>query len=191
MDDANGQTKESKSMLAFWIVIGLAAVLLIVLLRGGLVSRSGFAGGLVPVNQRKAAPAFSLSKAGGSATVTLGEISGKVAILHFWATWCPPCRAEFPEFAKYASTIKDRPDIAVLPISLDESPSAVPPFVQKYGNGIDTYSDGGKLAEALGVASIPETIMLDKNGNVAYEAVGGQDWSDGGVPKLAEELSHE
>ncbi len=191
MYEPNGKPGGKHSMTAFWAVIGLAAVLLIVFFKGGLVSRPVFSGGLLAQGKRKAAPDFLLKEAGGSATVAPGDIAGKVAVLHFWATWCPPCRAEFPEFSKYALAVKDRPGLAVLPVSLDDSPSVVPPFVARNGNGIEAYTDGGKLAGALGVASIPQTVLLDKSGRIAYEAVGGQDWSGTGVPKLVEELSHE
>ncbi len=180
-----------RTMTVFWVVLAVAALLLVLFLRSGKASFHGVSGGLIPEDKRAAAPAFDLFQAGGSGQITPKETAGKVTILHFWATWCPPCRAEFPLFAKYAMSLKDDPHAAVLPVSLDESPSAVPPFVEKYGQGIAAYTDGGKLAEAMGVSSIPETVLLDKSGRVAFESTGGQDWSENGIAILVKELADE
>ncbi len=191
---ANGEKQGSggdRTMTVFWVVLALAALLLVVFLRNGKSSSQGASAGLIPQDKREAAPEFDLAQAGGSGQITQKDTAGKVTILHFWATWCPPCRAEFPEFAKYALAIRENPKVAVLPVSLDESPSVVPGFVQKYGNGIAAYTDGGKLEDAMGVASIPETILLDKSGRVAFKSVGGQEWSENGIGKLVEELADE
>ena len=191
---ANGDRQSGgndRTMTFFWVVLASAALILVVFLRSGKSAQRGVSGGLIPEDKRVAAPAFDLTQAGGPGKVSPKETAGKVTIIHFWATWCPPCRAEFPEFAGYATAIKDDPKVAVIPVSLDESPSAVPPFVQKYGRGVAAYTDGGKLAEAMGVASIPETVLLDKSGRVAFESVGAQDWSQGGIGQLVKELADE
>ena len=113
-------------------------------------------------------------------------------ILHFWATWCPPCRAEFPKFAKFAATSAPGDPWVVVPLSIDDTAEPVGPYVAKLPGHFPVYWDaGGALANALGVSAVPTTIVLDKAGKVAWQSTGVADWSPAGVPSLVKSLSHE
>lgn len=199
MPEENGSDRRDKNkiLIVFWSLIGLA----IVLLAGSYwLTHSGktstivpgkalaATGGIIPPAQRTPLAAFKLTPVGGGAPLKPAGIKGKVVVLHFWATWCPPCRAEFPEFAKYDASQKGNADLVVAPVSIDDSPKPVPPFVKKTGEEITVYWDNGALANEMGVNAIPETILVDKKGRVAYEGIGAQSWGPGGVPEMVKAL---
>ncbi len=185
-------TTQSSSTRVFWLVIAVAAVVLgIYLLTSG--PRSGASSPkALSAGSRTEAPDLAVRDAKDpSKTVSLRSLKGKVVVLHFWATWCPPCRAEFPEFAKFAAGSAAASPWVILPISVDDSADPVGPFLSKIPNRLTSYWDPGTLANALGVSAIPTTIVLDKEGKVAWMGRGATDWSAKGVPAVVEKLSRE
>jgi len=98
----------------------------------------------------------------------LADLKGKVAVVEFWATWCPPCRTTIPHLNKLHAKFKDK-DVVILGIS-KEPESKVKPFVQKlkmtYVVGMDK---DGRTSKAYGIRSIPTAYVLDKGGVVRWE----------------------
>jgi thiol-disulfide isomerase/thioredoxin len=119
------------------------------------------------------------------------SLHGQVVVLHFWATWCGPCRAEFPEFAKYAETVDRKGGVRTLAVSLDDREEVAMVWALRNGGGIQVWHDSKELAGALGVEAIPTTVLLDKEGRIAYQEAGVQNWTASGVPKRVEELRGE
>jgi len=179
------------SMGPFWGVLGLAALVLGVYLTytptaGGIGSTTPASAGKRPMAPAGAVLRFDHP----GSSVTLADFKGKVVVLHFWATWCAPCRAEFPQFTRYASSEVGESGVVVLPVSLDQSPEPVGPFLSSAKATFPVYMDGG-LAEALQVTAIPTTVVLDRDGRVAYKTLGAADWSSKGVPAVVQRLSRE
>ncbi len=114
------------------------------------------------------APSFRLVDLNGK-KVGLSDFEGKVVIIEFWATWCPPCRESMPETEKLFQKYKDK-DVVVLGISIDEKGGMerVKAFIQEYNI---TYpilmDDNGDVGRLYGVMSIPVTYILDKNHSIA------------------------
>ncbi len=179
------------SMRSFWIVIALAvAILGVYLLRTGL--RGGGPAGLVPSDQRSPAGTAAIEPVtSGASSVDLASLKGKVVVLHFWASWCPPCRTEFPEFARYAGAHQEDPGIAILPVSVDNDKAPVLTFLQAIPQHFPVYIDQSGLADQMGVTAIPTTVVLDREGKVAWTAQGATDWSSKGVPAVVRKLDHE
>ena len=105
--------------------------------------------------------------------IKLSKLKGKVVVINFWATWCPPCRAEIPDFIKVYKTYKSK-GLIIIGIALDEDGwSQVKPFVDK--NKI-SYSIVLGTAEVVqqygGINGIPTTFIVDKKGNVIDNQVG-------------------
>ncbi len=176
------------SMTTFWLVIGLAAVVLGVYL---LAPHPSGGAGLASAENRAKAPAGAVQRYDRPGdTVSLQDLKGKVVVVHFWATWCPPCRAEFPEFTKYATAEAGEAAVAVLPVSVDQSAEPVGPFLSSAQARFPVYLDGG-LANAFEVTAIPTTIVLDREGRVAFRREGAVDWSSKGVPALVARLGRE
>lgn len=112
---------------------------------------------------------------------TLADFKGKVIFLNFWATWCPPCRAEMPEIQKlYESYQKqDNPDVVILGVAgpdygQEKSEDGVKQFLHDNGFTYPVLMDkGGDLFEKYGVYSYPTTFMITKDGKV-FGYVSGQ-----------------
>ena len=118
------------------------------------------------------APDFTLSDAAGK-TVKLSDFKGKVVLLNFWATWCPPCRVEIPWFMEFQKVYGDR-DFVVLGISLDaDGWKSVKPFVDEQ-NVTYRMMIGNDDITALygGVKSLPATLIIDRSGRIASSHAG-------------------
>lgn len=108
----------------------------------------------------------------------LSDLKGKVVLLHFWATWCPPCASEFPTLNKFVNNFKDS-DLVFVPVSLDENRGDVEAFRKQVKFELPIYfdPDGGALADKYGTFRLPETYLINKKGIVVYKMIGPQDWS--------------
>jgi thiol-disulfide isomerase/thioredoxin len=97
----------------------------------------------------------------------LATLKGKVVILDFWATWCPPCRQEIPGFIELQQQYGDQ-GLVVVGLSLDDSVEPVKEFHQQSGMNYPVFVVGPDTAAAWGnIESIPTTFILDKNGKPA------------------------
>ena len=107
-------------------------------------------------------------------THTLADYKGKVIFLNFWATWCPPCRAEMPDIQKLyeRSTQEGENAVVVLGVAApklgsEKDQAGIKAFMDKNGYTYPVLMDkGGKLFEAYGIRAIPTTYLIDRNGNV-------------------------
>jgi thiol-disulfide isomerase/thioredoxin len=123
-------------------------------------------------------PEFELSDLDGRKW-SLADLKGKVAFINLWATWCGPCRAELPYVQKLREQLKDRKDVVVLTLNIDEEVGMVQPFMKenKYNFPVllgQTYADG------QGVNSIPRNWVVSLDGKIVFEGIGfgnsGEDW---------------
>jgi peroxiredoxin len=128
------------------------------------------------------APGFALKDLHGN-TVTLESLRGKVVVLNFWSKTCGPCLEEMPELAELTKILRDRPDVAVLAVSVDEGPDDVkstlqtvlreePPFTMLFDP--DAKVVGGKYGTHL----YPETWFIDKRGVIRARFDGAREWNN-------------
>ena len=117
------------------------------------------------------APDFTLTDLEGN-RVTLSDFRGKVVLINFWATWCPPCRAEMPEIEAVYQEYKSQ-DVVVIGVDLLETENEVRQFVQQGGyNWIFVIDTTGVVANNYGVSAIPTSFFLDKEGVIRVVKVG-------------------
>jgi len=101
---------------------------------------------------------------------TLKSLHGKVVLVNFWATWCPPCRKELPDLQALYDRFKDR-GLVVLGIS-DEDATKVQPFVTEHKLTYPILLDPGrKVNELCGIQGIPRSLFYDRNGKLAAQAI--------------------
>ncbi|MGO9411407.1 MAG: peroxiredoxin family protein [Spirochaetia bacterium] len=146
--------------------------------------------GLEAVGSRSAtpgplAPAFSLPTLSGN-SVSLTSLRGRVVVVNFWATWCPPCRAELPALADFArgQGAAGAVLLSVNQTSTETSEEAVRAFVKKYEIVTDVLLDGtGAAARAWDVQAYPSTFVVDPKGRVSAKRTGAVDlaWLRGEV----------
>ena len=113
----------------------------------------------------------------GGKQMQLSDLRGKVVVLNFWATWCPPCVDETPSLIALQSEIAPKGGV-VLGISVDDDAQAYAQFVQDNGIDYPTYRDpGGKIPASYGTSMYPDTYIIDRHGKIARKLVGAQDWT--------------
>lgn len=125
------------------------------------------------------APDFTLTDQYGNVH-TLSDYKGKTVFLNFWATWCPPCRAEMPEIQElYEDYGENGNDVIILGIASPDvgqegSEEEIAAFLEENGYEYPVAMDtGGEMAFAYGINAYPTTFMIDKDGNV-FGYVSGQ-----------------
>lgn len=156
----------------------LAAALAIVLALGlswgcakrGPGERAGNAGAVGSM-----APAYALPDLDGK-IVKNSDFLGKVVILDFWATWCPPCIKEVPEFVRLQSKYKDQ-GLEIVGLSLDEKGAEdVRPFVEQHQvNYTMLIANDGTANAYGGITGIPTTFIVDKSGKIVKRFMGYTD----------------
>ena len=130
--------------------------------------------GARPGQTGKLAPDFTVSD--GTNSVHLANYRGRVVLLNFWASWCPPCIEEMPGLLQLHH---DRPDIAVLAVSIDEDPGAYTRFIDRHHIDLITVRDPNQTAAALyHTEGWPETYIIDRQGYIRHKIVGAPDWSN-------------
>lgn len=104
--------------------------------------------------------------------VRLDDYRGQVVMLNFWATWCPPCRAEMPTI-QAAYTDRQNEGFTVLAINNGETPAQIQPFVQAFGLQFPVVLDeNSELARIYGVRSFPTSIFIDAQGEIYAKHTG-------------------
>ena len=138
-------------------------------------------------------PAFSFSdEAGGEHS--LAEYKGKVVLVNFWATWCPPCREEMPHLDTLEQELGGE-KFAVVTIATggSNSPRKVNAFFDKENlNALPRFYDAAAFASrAMGVLGLPVSVLIDKNGDEVGRMIGGAEWDSPEAKKLLEAMIKE
>lgn len=113
----------------------------------------------------KSAPDFSLMDLQGN-KISISSLKGKVIVLNFWASWCPPCKAEIPDFVKIYQTYKDK-GLVIIGVAVNSKTDDVKEIVKKYSISYPVAMDDGSAEKAYGpVTAVPTTFIIDKQGNL-------------------------
>ena len=118
------------------------------------------------------APAWELKDVDGK-TVKSSDFAGKVVVLDFWATWCPPCKAEIPGFVELQKQYGDK-GLVIVGVSLDEQgPEVVTPFMNQFSINYPVVMGDAKIVQAFGgIRGIPTTFVIDRSGKIVSGHVG-------------------
>ena len=130
--------------------------------------------GAAPVNADRVAPDFTVND--GENSIHLANYRGKVVLLNLWWSQCPPCIQETPALIQLHH---DRPDIAILAVSIDEDPGSYRRFLTRFHVDLNTVRDPDqKVAKLYGTDGWPETYIIDRKGVIRRKIVGDPGWSN-------------
>lgn len=155
-----------------WIVPAVAFVVAGYYLLGGNESKASgmLKPSLPPGELAGAAPAFTLTNLDGK-PVSLADFRGKVVVLDFWATWCPPCKREIPDFIDLQKEYGSR-GVQIIGIALDQ-PEKVEAFARQNGMNYPILLGSDDIALKYGgISGIPTTFIIDKSGRIVNKFEG-------------------
>ena len=160
-------------------------VLLVSLLLQGQVNATGR--GLTLLKEKPAAPDFNLKDVDGN-SYRFSDLKGKVVIVNFWATWCPPCRAEMPSMQRAWEQLREE-GVMMLAVDVGEDEDAIFEFTASYPVEFPILLDTeSSVSEAWKVRGLPTTFVVDQWGRKVYRAVGGREWDTPQLLKKIREL---
>lgn len=171
------EEKQSRSDAPF--AIGL--VLVLVLLVGSLAFRPGDRTDTTTTTEptpdtavlalNQPAPTFTANTLNGSSD-SLANHSGEVILVNFWATWCPPCKAEMPDLNAYYQAHRDE-GFTILAVNAREGESLVRPFIDNNNLTFPILMDpSGQIVNQYQIRSFPTSIIIDRSGVVRHIQVG-------------------
>jgi thiol-disulfide isomerase/thioredoxin len=139
--------------------------------------------------EKSPAPEISVVALADGKALKLSDLKGKVVMLNFWATWCPPCREEIPSMMKLNTLMNGKP-FQMLAVSIDEGGKpAIEAFFKSSRFLLPTYIDeSGASAKAYGITGVPESFIIDKQGVLVKKIVGGAAWDSAEAVSFLEGL---
>ena len=164
-------TKGRWAALAVLAIVAAGAVVAIRFLREGRAPSAGGTGAVQLYREPIALPAFSFTDLDGR-TRSSSDLQGKVVLVNFWATWCPPCRAEIPDLIALQEKYPD--EIVVIGISEDEIAAAeVKAFTVANNMSYPVAMSTPEIRKVFkGVAALPTTFVIDREGKLQQKHVG-------------------
>ncbi len=133
------------------------------------------------------APEFQFTLDGKPARIA--DLRGRVVVLNFWATWCPPCVEEMASLNKLHEKIAPRGAL-VLGISVDDDRAAYEKFLRDHQIVFPTFRDPSKrIAERYGSSMYPETYIIGRDGRIARKIIGPQNWTSADLQQYIVELT--
>lgn len=173
----------SRSLL---VNIILAALFVVVLVSPD--AKAGILNGLMRIGMFK--PAIPASDTGitqteditfrneKNETIALSDLAGKVVFINFWASWCPPCRAEMPSINKLYGKLSSNADIVFITVDADDNFIKTRKFLNRKGYKLPLYAVSGSVPGELFSGSLPTTVVLDKKRQLVFRHEGALDYAD-------------
>lgn len=122
-------------------------------------------------------------KNGNGHTFSLSSLKGKVVFINFWATWCPPCRAELPSISKLYRKFKDNNQIMFLMVDVDGKYKSSAKFFERHHYDMPVYTVEGDIPSVYLGQAIPTTVILNKEGRMILRHAGAANYNTRQVEK--------
>ncbi|QTE36336.1 TlpA disulfide reductase family protein [Mucilaginibacter gossypii] len=135
-------------------------------------------------------PDISVDKAKGDAvpdmvfsdihgkTISLSSLKGKVVFINFWATWCPPCRAEMPGISQLHQQLASQKNIVFIMIDADDFSKGAEAFVSQHHYSLPLYKLSASVPQDIFNGTLPTTVIIDQQGNMIFHHEGIADYSN-------------
>lgn len=123
---------------------------------------------------------FSLNSDSSKVNIRDYTKDGDFILVHFWATWCAPCEAEFPELVEMMQLLKSKKNLKFLLIAVNDDKTAMKKFLKKFDLNLDSIvllSDDIDAHKAFGTYKMPETFLFDGKNNIIKKYTGQQPWT--------------
>jgi len=169
--------KSAKTDRVLRVSLGVLVVALVYVIYAAIHERIVVAG--------DSAPEFTIQTDNGR-TVSLPNFGGKLLVLNFWASWCPPCVEETPSMSRFAQEYANK-GVVVLGVSVDKDDKAYRAFLQRFRPAFLTAREL-KTHEDYGTFMYPETYFIDAHGKVVKKIPEGVDWNDPGLRQYVDSL---
>lgn len=151
------------------------------------IGLSGCYSGSRPSKIGSEAPNFTV--ADSTHSVSLDQFRGKVVVLNFWASWCPPCIDETPSLMQMQQELRSK-GVVVLAVSVDEDANAYQQFLKDHSVDFLTVRDPDqKSNELYGTYMFPETYIIDRNGILRRKFIGEVQWTQPDIIKYLSDLA--
>lgn len=128
---------------------------------------------------------FPLKGVVNATDVNLNELKGKVVFINYWATWCPPCRAEMPSIQSLYDDYKDKIEFVFI---TSDGKQKIDKFYKNYNYNFPTYNMLSNAPQEINTQSIPATFILDKQTKIALSEFGPANWNSDKVRIMLDEL---
>lgn len=140
------------------------------------------------------APDFTIKDADHS--VSLSQFRGKIVVLNFWATWCPPCVEEIPSLVGLQKKLQGT-DVSILAVSVDDDAGDYHKFLKDYNVDFPTVRETGQrtdtgviapVSSRYGTYKVPETYIIDRQGIIRRKFIGAVDWNQAEIIEYLKRL---
>ena len=159
----------AKSERTFQVLIGVLLVAL------SLVVAKAFQEKIINVGDT--APDFTITTDSGR-QITPANFGGRVLVLNFWATWCPPCVEELPSLNQFQRQMAGS-GVVVVGVSIDKNEKVYRDFLKRARITFETARDPeANISSDYGTFKVPETYIIDRTGTVVEKLINLQDWTD-------------
>ena len=188
VSETTRKSKEKEFNYPLAILIFVAVTVMIIILSLKLNDSSFEFTNQVAIETGTAAPDFTFPGINGK-KVSLSDYKGKVVLVNIWATWCRPCVDEMPSMEKLYRKFKEE-NFEILAVSIDETGlKAVAPFMEKHKLTFSALIDPkGAIKSVYGITGVPESFIIDKQGQLIKKIVGPLDWATPKVFQFFNEL---
>jgi len=164
-------------------VFAVAIIILLIsapakaLLIKGLMKIGFFQPDITSGKATQPAPDLNLVNQNGQ-IMSLSSLKGKVVVINFWATWCPPCIAEMPTVNQLYTQLRPDADIVIIPVDADNNFSKSVPFMVKNKFVLPVYNTTSQIPEGLFAGALPTTVIIDKFGKIVFRHEGAADYTN-------------
>ncbi len=139
------------------------------------------------VNKQEITAAFSFRDESGN-IISTNDLKGKVVFINFWATWCPPCRAEMPSLNEMFNKLKDDNRYVFLFINEDEDLTKATSYLQKNNFAMPVITRAGQIPAQIFSGTLPTTVVLNKEGKIVMKKEGLANYNNNDFLKQLEDL---
>ncbi|MDP3468965.1 MAG: TlpA disulfide reductase family protein [Daejeonella sp.] len=121
--------------------------------------------------------------------LTLSDNKGEVYFINFWATWCPPCRAEMPSINSLYSKIKNKDKVNFIMVDVDNKIASSVKYMKKHAYQLKVYSSESAIPENIFNGTLPTTVIIGPKGNIVFQHSGMADYDNAEMLNFLNELS--